>query len=58
MSEYELAYVLGGVRTTLVVEAPSAAAAEALAPIDAEIISVKFVRRITRGCRQPLPRRL
>lgn len=58
MSEYELTYVLEGQRVVVIVEATSAAAAEDLAPLDAESISVKFLRRMTRGCRVPAPRRL
>ena len=58
MSEYRLVYLLDGVRTETIVEAPGAAAAEALAPIEAEIVSVNFLRRVTHGCRVPLPRRV
>ncbi|MBI5616327.1 MAG: hypothetical protein HY943_08560 [Gammaproteobacteria bacterium] len=58
MSEYEIVYLLDGTRTVVVVEAASAAAAEDRVPIEAELVSVKFLRRVTRGCRVPAPRRL
>jgi hypothetical protein len=58
MSEYHLVYLLDGARMVVVVEAASAAAAEERVPIGAELVSVKFLRRLTRGCRVPMPRRL